>query len=92
MYCDYYYCLMQKLESRNALFLKSSLSPKSEQKNLWKKVLIKEFMSSKESTKDFDGKKRPALAVKPLHWRAPEINRFFKRLDQRSDKGKTKHS
>ena len=65
----------------------------SEQRNLWKKVLIKEFMSSEESAEeDFDGKKRPALAVKPLLLRAPKVDRFFKRLDQRSEKGKTKHS
>ena len=83
---------MQKLESRKAVFLKSS-SLTSEQRNLWKKVLIKEFMSSEESAEeDFDGKKRPALAVKPLLWRAPKVDRFFKRLDQRSEKGKTKHS
>ena len=89
---DYCYCLMQKLESRKAVFLKSS-SLTSEQRNLWKKVLIKEFMSSEESAEeDFDGKKRPALAVKPLLWRAPKVDRFFKRLDQRSEKGKTKHS
>ena len=89
---DYCYCLMQKLESRKAVFLKSS-SLTSEQRNLWKKVLIKEFMSSKESAEeDFDGKKRPALAAKTLLWRAPKVDRFFKRLDQRSEKGKTKHS
>ena len=80
---------MQKLESRKAVLLKSS-SLISEQRNLWKKVLIKEFMSSEESAEeDFDG---PALAVKPLLWRAPKVDRFFKRLDQRSEKGKTKHS
>ena len=74
---DYCYCLMQKLESRKAVFLKSS-SLTSEQRNLWKKVLIKEFMSSEESAEeDFDGKKRPALAVKPLLWRAPKVDRFL---------------
>ena len=38
----------------------------------------KEFMSSEESAEeDFDGKKRPALAVKPLLWRAPKVDRFL---------------
>ena len=50
--------------------------------NMWKKVLIKDFMSSEESTEEnFDGDKRPAIAVKPIPWRAAKVDRFFRRLD-----------
>lgn len=50
-------------------------------------------MSSEESAEeDFDGKKHPVIAIKPLHWRATKVDRFFRRLDQRNDKEKTKQS
>lgn len=50
-------------------------------------------MSSEESTEeDFDGKSRSVIAIKPLLWRSPKVDRFFRRLDQRNNRGKTKHS
>jgi len=30
------------------------------------------------------------LAIKPLSWRAPKVDRFFKRLDHKTSKGKSK--
>jgi len=48
--------------------------------------------SEESIDEDFDGTKCPAIAVKPLPWRAPKVDRFFRCLDQRSDKGKNKHS
>ena len=39
---------LQKLESRKAVLLKAS-SLKDAQRDLWKKVVVKEFISSKES-------------------------------------------
>ena len=35
-------------------------------------------MSSEESAEeDFHGKKRPVIAIKPLHWRAAKVDRFL---------------
>ena len=51
-------------------------------------------MSSEESAKEDDGvgDKRHILVVKPLPWRAPKVSRFFKRLDKRAEKAKSKQS
>jgi len=40
------------LETRKAVFAKSSSSLSNAQINLWKKVLTKEFMSSEESSEE----------------------------------------
>jgi len=87
----------QKLESRRAAFANSSSSLTDTQINLWKKVLTKEFMSSEESEEEdaadhADGNKRAVLAIKPLAWRAPKVDRFFKRLDHKTTKRKSKQS
>ena len=82
---------MQKLESRRQCF-QSHLHLYHISGEICGKKLIKKIISSEESSEDFDGKRHPALAVKSLLWSAPKVDRFFKYLDQRSDKEKTKHS
>ena len=60
---------LQKLESRKAVLLKTS-SLKDAQQDLWKKVVVKEFISSEESGEEDleNGGKRQVLLVKPLPW------------------------
>ena len=72
--------------------MKAASSFSDEQFSLWKTVLVQNFMSSEESADeddDVDGK-RHILVVKPLPWRAPKVSRFFKRLDRRAEKTKSK--
>jgi len=87
------------LETRKAVFAKSFSSLSDVQINLWKKALTKEFVSSEESveedfgTTDNAGSSRHSvLAIKPLSWRARKVDRFFKRLDHKASKGKSKQS
>ena len=54
-------------------------------------MLTKEFMSSEESAKEDLGttdnagsSRHSVLAIKPLSWRAPKVDRFFKRLDHKA--------
>ena len=64
------------------------------QKDLWKKVVIKEFMSSEESGEEeiANGEKRQVLKIKPLRWRAAKVDRFFKQLDHKASKVKSRQS
>ena len=74
--------------------MKASSSFSDEQFSLWKTVLVRNFMSSEESAEEDDGvgDKQHILVVKPLPWRAPKVSRFFKRLDKRAEKAKSKQS
>ena len=64
------------------------------QRDLWKKVLIKEFMSSEESGEEDigNGERQQVIRIKPLHWRAPKVNRFIKQLDHNACKVKSRQS
>lgn len=63
------------------------------QKEHWNKVIVKEFISSEESgEEEIDEEKRQVLMIKPLRWRAPKIDRFFKQLDRKALKKKSKQS
>lgn len=64
------------------------------QRDLWRKVVIKEFMSSEESGEEDLGnsEKRQVMLIKTLPWRAPKLDRFFKQLDHKGLKGKSKQS
>ena len=56
-------------------------------------MLTKEFMSSEESDEeDVGGNRSSVLTIKPLSWRASRVDRFFKRLDHKANKGKSKQS
>ena len=75
--------------------MKAASSFSDEQFSLWKTVLVRNFMSSEESAEEDDdvgGGKRHVLVVKPLPWRAPKVSRFFKRLDKRAEKTKSKQA
>ena len=55
--------------------------------------MVKEFMSSEESGEDEQqGERKPVVIVKPLPWRASRIDRFFKQLDKKAYKIKSKQS
>ena len=84
---------LQKLESRKAILLKTS-SLKDAQRDLWKKVVVKEFISSEESGEEDleNGGKRQVLLVKPLPWRSAKVSRFFGQLDHKAQKNKSKQS
>ena len=60
------------------MFLKTSTLTDA-QKDLWQKVVIKEFMSSEESGNEIigDGEQRQVIKIKTLPWRAPKVDRFF---------------
>ena len=64
------------------------------QKDLWKKVVNKKFMSSEESGEEEigNGERRQVIQIKPLRWRAPKVNRFFKQLDHKVCKVKSRQS
>ena len=84
--------VLQKLESRNAILLKTN-SLTDAQKDLWKKVVVKEFMSSEESgEEEIAGEKRQVINIKPLCWRAPKVNRFFKQLDRKAGRVRSRQS
>ena len=80
------------MEARKGIFLKTS-SLTDVQRDLLKKVMIKEFMSSEESGEDDEeGEKKSVIKVKPLPWRSSRIDRFFKQLDKKACKSRTKQS
>ena len=64
------------------------------QKELWLKVLTKDFMSSEESGEEDIGNDttRRVLFIKQLKWRSSGVNRFFNKLDQKLDKAKSEHA
>ena len=82
---------MQKLDIRKATFLKAS-SVSEQQRAIFKKILVKEFMSSEESATEMadDSTEHTVLRVRPLSWRSAKAARFFKRLDDRAAKSKPK--
>ena len=62
-----------------------------DKRDMWKKIVTKDFVSSEESGEDIVGvgenqEKRQVLYVKPLHWRAPKVGHFFKVLDHKAGK------
>ena len=63
--CNKQYIFLQKFESRKAVFLKTSTLTDA-QKDLWQKVVIKEFMSSEESDNEIigDGELRQVIKIK----------------------------
>ena len=80
----------QKLEIRKSVLLKTT-SLTDAQRDLWKKVVIKEFMSSEEWRRDWQWR-RQVIWIKPLRWRAPKVNHFFKQLDHEACKVKSRQS
>ena len=58
------------------------------QRELWKKILIKDFISSEES----EGEDHQVMVVRPLSWRSKKVDRFFQRLDKKAGKNKSKQS
>ena len=82
----------QKLEARkDVLFKTSSLTDAP--RDLLKKVMVKDFMSSEESREDEqEGERKQVIIVKPLPWRASQIDGFFKQLDKKAGKNRSKQS
>ncbi len=72
-----------------AAFLKTNSIP-MEQKDIWKGVLVKEFMSS--GTEDVEGATLHVMVVKPLPWRGAKASRFLLKLDDKAKKKKSKQS
>ena len=63
----------------------SATAVKDDQRKIYNKILVKEFMSSEESALEtIDGMNSPVLMVKTLSWRCERINRFLKKLDDRT--------
>ena len=80
------------MEARKSVFLKTS-SLTDPQRDLLKTVMVKDFMSTEESGEDEqDGERKPVIIVKPLPWRARRIDRFFKQLDQKACKNRSRQS
>ena len=75
------------------MLLKTS-ALKDAQQDLWKKVVVKEFISSEESGDEDigNGEKRQVMLVKPLPWRSAKVDRFFNQLDHKAQKNKSKQS
>lgn len=83
---------LQKFESRKAAFLKTNQLSDA-QRDVWRKVLIKDFISSEESGEEsVDGEERQVIYVKTLPWRAPRVDRFFKKLDNKAARNKSRQS
>lgn len=76
--------MLQKLHERLSSFKKRSYQQKDRDK--WSQVLITEFMSSEESGEEND------IIVKPLSWRAPRVDSFFRSLDEDAKDGKSPQS
>lgn len=68
-----------------------SKSVSDSQKEVWSKVLNKEFISSEESGEEEvgEGETRKVIFVKPLRWRSEKVDRFFRKMDGRLDKAKS---
>lgn len=77
--------ILQKLDSRRAMLLKTSSIPE-DQKKKWAECLIPELMSSEESEED------GSFSVRPLPWRSEKATHFLKSLDNKIEKKKTKKS
>ena len=75
------------------MLLKATSIPET-QRDLWMKIMSKEFMSSEESGEEMleSGQKQSVLLVKSLKWRAPKVDRFFKQIDKKATKIKSKQS
>ena len=69
------------------MLLKATSIPET-QRDLWMKIMSKEFMSSEESGEEMleSGQKQSVLLVKSLKWRAPKVDRFFKQIDKKATK------
>ena len=74
--------ILQKLTERKSRFEKSSAAQTKKQKDKWARILSPSFMSSDESDGD-------SIVTKPLTWRSQLVDKFFERLDQASQEGKS---
>lgn len=82
----------QKLELRKSALFKTNALTEA-QRETWKKVVTKDFMSSEESGEENVGDgARQVIFIKVLPWRAPKVNRFFKTLDHKASKNKSRQS
>ena len=72
--------------------MERSKTTDEEKKTRWRKVLLKDFMSSEESGKETleDGSERSVLYVRPLPWRSVQVSRGFHHLDEKVKKQKTR--
>ena len=76
----------QKLQSQKATLMRT-LVLKEAQKNLWKKVLTKERISSDESGREIDGGEAwPLIYIEVLPWSTPKLGLFFRALAQKNSK------
>lgn len=54
---------------------------------------FKDFISSEESGEEtINGEERQVICIKVLPWRAPKVDRFFKALDHKAAKYKSRQS
>ena len=65
------------------MFNKAKLSEKDREK--WSKVFISDMMSSEES----DSEEDCPIVVRPLPWRAPRVDNFFKTMDKYNNEYKS---
>ena len=77
-----------------AVFLKTGALTDAT-RDSFKSIMTKDFMSSEESGEDNNGagdaiEKTQVLYIRPLTWRAPKLNRFFKSLDHKAEKKRTR--
>ena len=81
--------VFQKLESRRSIVMRSK-SMSDSQREVWMKIMTKDFMSSEESCEEEldDGEKRQVLQVLlvKLRWRVLKVNRFFQKMDSKMAK------
>lgn len=70
LWCTYNY---EKLEGRKAVLLKSTSIPES-QRELCKKVMTKDFISSESNQEENAGEQRQVLVLRPLRWRSSKID------------------
>ena len=54
--------------------------------------MVSAFISSEESAEDENDENRPALYVKALPWRANQVSKVFKLLDDSAEKSKSKRA
>ena len=73
---------------RKATIEKTSALPEDKKKQ-WREVLTLSFMSSEESGED-PMNSSSVLFVKYLPWRSAHVSKFFKQIDQKANKKKTK--
>ena len=75
--------LSQKLQERQAIFMKLSYAEKDREK--WKKIFQVNFMSSEES----DGNDEEVIEVCLLSWRSDRVTTFLHSLDEKAREEKS---